>query len=104
MLLPLLNELRVARAVGRPRTRPDALRGDKAYSSRAIPAHLRSRGIKAVIAEPTTRKATGVGAAHAVAGPSGLMPPTTRTATSSNAAPAISSNGVASRRATTSTL
>ena len=52
MLLPLLNELRVARASGRPRTRPDALRGDKAYSSRAIRAHLRSRKIKAVIAEP----------------------------------------------------
>ena len=56
MLLPLLNELRVARASGRPRTRPDALRGDKAYSSRAIRAHLRSRKIKAVIAEPDDQK------------------------------------------------
>ncbi|MCT1879328.1 IS5 family transposase [Kocuria rhizophila] len=56
MLLPLLNELRVARASGRPRTRPDALRGDKAYSSRAIRAHLRSRGIKAVIPEPDDQK------------------------------------------------
>lgn len=52
MLLPLLAELRVARPVGRPRTRPDRIRGDKAYSSRAIRAHLRGRGIKAVIPEP----------------------------------------------------
>src|SRR6476619_3589167 len=51
-LLPLLAQLRVARRVGRPRTRPDRLRGDKAYSSRAIRAHLRERGITAVIPEP----------------------------------------------------
>lgn len=37
--------------VGRPRTRPDAVAGDKAYSSRANRAHLRQRGIKAVIPE-----------------------------------------------------
>lgn len=52
MLLPLLAQLRVARSVGRPRTRPDSVRGDKAYSSRAIRAHLRGRGIAAVIPEP----------------------------------------------------
>lgn len=53
MLLPLLGQLRVGRAVGgRPRTRPDAVRGDKAYSSRAIRRHLRERGIIAVIPEP----------------------------------------------------
>lgn len=52
MLLPLLSELRVARPVGRPRTRPDRIRGDKAYSSRAIPAHLRAGGIESVIPEP----------------------------------------------------
>lgn len=51
-LLPLLAQLRVARPVGRPRTRPDRLRGDKAYSSRAIRAHLRERGIVAVIPQP----------------------------------------------------
>lgn len=56
MLLPSLNKLRVARASGRPRTQPEALRGDKAYSSQAIRAHLRSRGIKAVIPEPEDRK------------------------------------------------
>ncbi len=36
---------------GRPRTRPDALRGDKAYSSRDTRAHLRARSIQAVIPE-----------------------------------------------------
>lgn len=41
-LLPLLSRLRVARPLGRPRTRPDAFRGDRAYSSRAIRAHLAS--------------------------------------------------------------
>ena len=49
----LLAELRVPRVgPGRPRTRPDALRGDKAYSARGHRAHLRSRGITAVIPEP----------------------------------------------------
>ena len=50
----LLNAIRVPRlGPGRPRTRPDAVLGDKAYSSRGNRALLRSRGIKAVIAEPS---------------------------------------------------
>lgn len=56
MLLPLLAELRVVRPTGRPRTRPEALRGDKAYSSRATRAHLRARGITAVIPEPADQQ------------------------------------------------
>ena len=56
MFLPLMAQLRVGRDNGRPRTRPAALRGDKAYSSRAIRGHLRSRGIKAVIPEPDDQK------------------------------------------------
>jgi len=56
MLLPLLAELRVPRTLGRPRTRPHALRGDKAYSSRAIRTHLRDRGITAVIPEPADQQ------------------------------------------------
>lgn len=52
MRLPLLHMLRVTRPVGRPRTRPDAVRGDKAYSSRAIRSHLRGRGIKPVTLKP----------------------------------------------------
>jgi transposase len=38
---------------GRPRSKPDALRGDKAYSARGHRAHLRSRGITTVIPEPS---------------------------------------------------
>ena len=56
MLLPLLEQLRVTRPVGRPRTRPEAVLGDKAYSSRAIRTHLRARGIKAVIPEPADQQ------------------------------------------------
>ena len=45
--------LRIARSgPGRPRTRPDRLLADKAYSSRAIRAHLRRRRITATIPEP----------------------------------------------------
>ncbi len=53
MLPFLLAALRVPRlGPGRPRTRPEAVLADKAYSSRAIRAGLRSRGIVAVIPEP----------------------------------------------------
>ena len=52
MLLPLLDQLRVSTAAGQVRTRPEAVMGDKAYSSKAIRAHLRSRKITAVIPEP----------------------------------------------------
>lgn len=47
----MLGRVRVRGPVGRPRTRPDAVAGDKAYSSRGNRAHLRQRGIKAVIPE-----------------------------------------------------
>ena len=52
-VLPLLlDELRIARkGPGRPRTTPEAVRGDKAYSSRAHRDMLRARGISAVIPE-----------------------------------------------------
>lgn len=38
---------------GRPRTRPEAVLADRAYSSRAIRKHLRRRGIRAVIPQPS---------------------------------------------------
>jgi putative transposase len=41
---------------GRPRTRPDALLADKAYSSRAIRARLRGRRVEAVIPEPADQR------------------------------------------------
>lgn len=37
---------------GRPRTRPDRVLGDKAYSSAANRAYLRRRGIRCTIPEP----------------------------------------------------
>lgn len=54
MLTPLLAQLAVGRiGPGRPRTRPDAVLADKAYSSRGTRAMLRDRGIKAVIPQPS---------------------------------------------------
>lgn len=72
MLRPLLAQLAVARlGPGRPRTRPVALLGDKAYSSRGTRAMLRSRGIKAVIPEPSDQ------IAHRIRrGSAGGRPPT----------------------------
>ncbi len=46
----MLDQLAIRRrGTGRPRTRPGAALGDKAYSSTANRAYLRKRGIKAVI-------------------------------------------------------
>lgn len=42
---------------GRPRTTPDVVLGDKAYSSRGNRAMLRRRGIKVVIPEPSDQRA-----------------------------------------------
>lgn len=48
--VPLLATVRIGRrGQGRPRTRPGAAMGDKAYSSAANRAYLRKRGITAVI-------------------------------------------------------
>lgn len=48
----VMNRIHVLRAgPGRPRTRPDQVSADRAYSSRAIRTHLRQCGIKAVIPE-----------------------------------------------------
>jgi putative transposase len=53
MLKPLLKHLAVHRlGPGRPRTRPDALLGDKAYSSRGNRALLRAKRAKTVIPQP----------------------------------------------------
>lgn len=49
MLARLLAHLALGRlGPGRPRTRPDALLGHKAYSSRAIRTLLRANRVKAV--------------------------------------------------------
>jgi transposase len=71
MFFPLMRHLRVPRrGRGRPRTRPDRVRGDKAFSSRAIRGYLRGRGIIAVIPEPADQ------ASHRLRrGPRGGRPP-----------------------------
>ena len=54
MLEPLLSHLVVKRTgPGRPRTRPQTLIADKAYSSRAIRTALRSRRVTTVIPQPS---------------------------------------------------
>jgi transposase len=53
-----MKRIRVPRpGPGRPRTRPDQVSCDKAYSSQAIRSYLRRRGIRAVIPEPDDQKA-----------------------------------------------
>ena len=59
-----MQAIRISRrSLGRPRTRPGAAMGDKAYSSAANRAYLRKRGIKAVIPvkedQKTHRRARG---------------------------------------------
>ncbi|CAL9618383.1 hypothetical protein SUDANB121_05807 [Nocardiopsis dassonvillei] len=53
---PLMAALRLPRRVDRPRTRPDRVLGDKAYSSRAHRDHLGRRKIKATIAQPKDQR------------------------------------------------
>ena len=53
----LLDRVCVPGPVGRPRTRPDAVAADKAYSSRANRAYLRRRRITAVIPEKADQQA-----------------------------------------------
>jgi transposase len=48
-LEPLLEKVAVHQKRGRPKTRPQRLAGDKAYSSEATRRDLIARGIKAVI-------------------------------------------------------
>lgn len=57
MLIPLMDQLRVARSgPGPARTRPNALLGDKAYSSRANRSYLRRRRVRTVIPEPRDQR------------------------------------------------
>ncbi|MFI6886719.1 IS5 family transposase [Streptosporangium canum] len=50
--IQVMDRVRVPRPVGRPRTTPDVVLADKAYSSRAIRISLRRRRIRAVIPQP----------------------------------------------------
>ena len=54
----LLDQLRIPRlGYGRPRTTPEALRGNKAYSAKAHRDHLRARGVKVMIPEKADQQA-----------------------------------------------
>jgi transposase len=54
----VIEAIRVPRPDGgRPRTRPDRVLADKAYSSKANRAYLRRRGIKATIDQPRDQAA-----------------------------------------------
>ncbi|MBC3841134.1 IS5 family transposase [Streptacidiphilus sp. 4-A2] len=52
----VLEKVRVPGPVGRPRTRPDAMAADKAYSSKANRVYLRKRRITAVIPEKSDQQ------------------------------------------------
>ena len=59
---PLLQRLKLRRGgPGRPRTRPDRLLADKAYSNRKIRAELRRRRIIATIPEKADQQKTRAG-------------------------------------------
>jgi transposase len=55
--IPVMDKIKVRGPAGRPRTRPQAAAGDKAYSCRANRAYLRRRHIKAVIPEKADQAA-----------------------------------------------
>lgn len=55
--ITIVDRIRVSGPVGRPRTRPDAVAADKAYSSKANRAYLRRRRIGAVIPEKKDQQA-----------------------------------------------
>ena len=52
----VMGDLVVLQTGRRARRRPDRVLADKAYSSKQIRAHLRRRGIKATIPEPSTQQ------------------------------------------------
>jgi transposase len=55
---PVMAAVRIRpRGAGRPRTRPDRVLADKAYSSKAIRAHLGRRGIRTTIPERADQQA-----------------------------------------------
>jgi transposase len=70
--VPVLEGIRVPRpGAGRPRTRPDRVLADKAYSSKANRAYLRRRGIKSTIPIKADQAAN-----RHKKGPKGGRPPT----------------------------
>ena len=76
--IPVLGEIRVPRpGGGRPRTRPDLVLADKAYTSRANRGYLRRRGIRACIPSKADQDAHRKAKGSTAAG----RPPSTRRST-----------------------
>ena len=88
---------------GRPRTTPDAVRGDKAYSARARRAYLRSRGITAVISERSDQIRHRLNRGSAGGRPVDFDTEDYKNRTSSNAPSTDSRTGEVSPLATTDT-
>lgn len=62
-MVPLVDAIPSVRGRrGRPRRRPDALYGDRAYGSRTSRSALRCRHIQSKIAAPKTEHGSGLGA------------------------------------------
>ena len=104
MFTHLMEQLKINCAgPGRPRTRPDRVRGDKAYSSRAIRNHLSDRGIVAVIPQPADQ--IGSATENDAVPPAAACRPstkrTTKAGTSSNGTSTSSSSGGPWQRGTT---
>lgn len=86
-MIPVLARIRVPRpGPGQPRTRPDRVLGDKAYSSRANRAYLAGRGIKATIPVPADQAAHRKNRGSAGGRPQRSTPPSTAIDTPSSAA------------------
>ncbi|MFF0142575.1 hypothetical protein ACFYRN_39855 [Streptomyces sp. NPDC005227] len=83
--IPVLAKVRVRGPVGRPRTRPDAVAGDKAYSSRGNRSYLRNARSRRSSRRRRTRPPTGRRRAAGAADPSAITPTSTRRGTPSNA-------------------
>lgn len=52
-----MDAVRVPQSLGRPRTRPKAVAGDKGYSYPRIRAWLRRRGLRAIIPQRANQRA-----------------------------------------------
>jgi predicted metal-dependent phosphoesterase TrpH len=97
----VLDRIRVPGPTGRPRTRPDAVTADKAYSSKANRAYLRRRRITAVIPEKADQQANRKKKGSAGGRPVSFDPVRYRQRTPSNAASRRSRPGAAWPPATT---
>lgn len=99
----VLGRIQVPRlGPGRPRTRPNKVRADKAYGSRANRAYLRKRGIRRTIPEKRDQVANRKKRGLQVAGRRSSTRPTTRNATRWSAASIASSATARSPRDTRS--